>query len=83
MGELLKELMKSVEKGKRATINVEIKGKKGNITIEGDMIGILEATKKIIQSVRKNIRKLGVDEEQTKEILEFIFKKGMEEEWEN
>ena len=46
MGELLKELMKSVEKGKRATINVEIKGKKGNITIEGDMIGILEATKK-------------------------------------
>jgi hypothetical protein len=28
MGELLKELMKSVEKGKRATINVEIKGKK-------------------------------------------------------
>lgn len=47
------------------------------------MIGILEATKKIIQSVRKNIRRLGVDEEQTKEILEFIFKKGMEEEWEN
>lgn len=28
MEELLKELMKSVEKGKRATINVEIKGKK-------------------------------------------------------
>ena len=83
MGELLKELMKSVEKGKRATINVKIKGKKGNITIEGDMIGILIATKKIIQSVRKNIRKLGVDEEQTKEILEFIFKKGMEEEWGN
>ena len=47
------------------------------------MIGILEATKTIIQSVRKNIRKLGGDEEQTKEILEFIFKKGMEEEWEN
>lgn len=83
MGELLKELMKSVEKGKRATINVKIKGIKGNITIEGDMIGILEATKKIIQSVRKNIRRLGVDEEQTKEILEFIFKKGMEEEWKN
>lgn len=79
MGELLKELMKSVEKGKRATINVKIKGKKGNITIEGDMIGILEATKKIIQSVRKNIRRLGIDEERTKEILEFIFKKGMEE----
>lgn len=83
MEELLKELMKSVEKGERATINVEIKGKKGNITIEGDMIGILEATKKIIQSVRKNIRRLGVDEEQTKEILEFIFLKGMEEEWGN
>ena len=71
MEELLKELLKSGKKGKRATINVEI---------EGDMIGILIATKKIIQSVRKNIRRLGVDEEQTKEILEFIFKKGMEEE---
>ena len=71
MGELLEELLKSVEKGKRAKINVEIKGKKGNITIEGDMIGILIATKKIIQSVRKNIRRLGVDEEQTKEIFEF------------
>ena len=80
MEELLKELMKAVRKDKRATINVEIKGIKGNITIEGDMIGILIATKKIIQSVRKNIRRLGVDEEQTKEILEFIFKKGMEEE---
>lgn len=80
MEELLKELLKSGKKGKRATINVEIKGIKGNITIEGDMIGILIATKKIIQSVRKNIRRLGVDEEQTKEILEFIFKKGMEEE---
>ena len=79
----MKELLKSGKKGKRATINVEIKGIKGNITIEGDMIGILIATKKIIQSVRKNIRRLGVDEEQTKEILEFIFKKGMEEEWGN
>lgn len=29
MEELLKELMKSVEKGKRATINVKIKGIKG------------------------------------------------------
>lgn len=79
MGELLKELMKSVEKGKRATINVEIKGIKGNITIEGDMIGILIATKKIIQSVRKNIRRLGVDEEKVKEALETAFKAGMEE----
>lgn len=79
MEELFEELMKSVEKGKRATINVEIKGIKGNITIEGDMIGILKATKEIIKAVRKNMRKIGMDEEQTKEILEFIFKKGMEE----
>lgn len=79
MEELLKELLKSGKKGKRATINVEIKGIKGNITIEGDMIGILIATKKIIQSVRKNIIELGIDEEQSKEILEFVFKKGMEE----
>ena len=79
MEELLEELMKLVEKGKRATINVEIKGMKGNITIDGDMIGILKATKEIIKSVRKNMRKIGMDEEQTKEILELIFKKGMEE----
>lgn len=79
MEELFEELMKSVEKGQRATINVEIKGIKGNITIEGDMIGILTATKNIIQSVRRNIRRLGIDEEQTKEILEFVFQKGMEE----
>ena len=79
MEELFEELMKLVEKGKRATINVEIKGMKGNITIDGDMIGILKATKEIIKSVRKNMRKIGMDEEQTKEILEFIFKKGMEE----
>lgn len=79
MEELFEELMKLVEKGKRATINVEIKGMKGNITIDGDMIGILKATKEIIKSVRKNMRKIGMDEEQTKEILELIFKKGMEE----
>lgn len=79
MEELFEELMKLVEKGKRATINVEIKGIKGNITIDGDMIGILKATKEIIKSVRKNMRKIGMDEEQTKEILEFIFKEGMEE----
>lgn len=79
MEELFEELMKVVRNGKRATINAEIKGIKGDITIEGDMIGILIATKNIIQSVRKNIIELGIDEERTKEILEFIFKKGMEE----
>lgn len=82
-GRIIERIIEIGKKSKRATINVEIKGIKGNITIEGDMIGILIATKKIIQSVRKNIRRLGVDEEQTKEILEFIFLKGMEEEWGN
>lgn len=79
MKELLKELMKAVRKDKRATINVKVEGIKSEILIKGDGIGILTATKKIIQSVRKNIIDLGIDEERSKEILEFVFKKGMEE----
>lgn len=47
--------------------------------MEGDMTGIIVATIKIIQSLRKNIIEIGIDEEQTNKILEFVFKKGMEE----
>lgn len=75
----MKELMKSVEKGKRATIKAEVKGTDAEIAMEGDTTGILVATIKIIQSVRKNIIEIGIDEEQTNKILEFIFKEGMEE----
>ena len=83
MEELLKELIKAVRKDKRATIKAEVKGTDAEIAMEGDTTGILVATIKIIQSVRKNLIEIGIDEEQTKEILEFIFKKGMEEEWGN
>lgn len=78
MEELLKELMKAVRKDKRATIKAEIKGTDAEIAIEGDTTEIIVDTIKIIQSVRKNIIKIGIDEEQTNKILEFIFKKGME-----
>lgn len=47
--------------------------------MEGDTTEIIVATIKIIQSVRKNIIEIGIDEEQTNKILEFIFKEGMEE----
>lgn len=83
MEELLKELMKEARKEKRATIKAEIKGTDGEVAMEGDTTGIIVATIKIIQSLRKNIIEIGIDEEQTKEILEFIFLKGMEEEWGN
>lgn len=79
MKELLKELMKSVRKEKRETIKAEIKGTDGEVAMEGDMTGIIVATIKIIQSLRKNIIEIGIDEEQTNKILEFVFKKGMEE----
>ena len=79
MEELLKELIKAVRKDKRATIKAEIKGTDAEIAMEGDTTGIIVATIKIIQSVRKNIIELGIDEEQTNKILEFVFKKGMEE----
>ena len=79
MEELLKELMKVVRKDKRATIKAEIKGTDGEVAMEGDTTGILVATIKIIQSLRKNIIEIGIDEEQTNKILEFVFKKGMEE----
>lgn len=79
MEELLKELMKAVRKDKRATIKAEIKGTDGEVAMEGDTTGIIVATIKIIQSLRKNIIEIGIDEEQTNKILEFVFKKGMEE----
>ena len=79
MKELLKELMKSVRKEKRETIKAEIKGTDGEVAMEEDMTGIIVATIKIIQSLRKNIIEIGIDEEQTNKILEFVFKKGMEE----
>lgn len=79
MEELFEELMKAARKDKRATIKAEIKGTDAEIAMEGDTTGILVATIKIIQSVRKNIIEIGIDEERTKEILEFIFKKGIEE----
>lgn len=79
MEELLKELIKAVRKDKRVTIKAEIKGTDAEIAMEGDTTGIIVATIKIIQSVRKNIIELGIDEEQTNKILEFVFKKGMEE----
>ena len=79
MEELLKELIKAVRKDKRATIKAEIKGTDAEIAMEGDTTGIIVATIKIIQSVRKNIIEIGIDEEQTNKILEFVFKKGMEE----
>lgn len=79
MEESLKELIKAVRKDKRATIKAEVKGTDAEIAMEGDTTGILVATIKIIQSVRKNIIEIGIDEEQTNKILEFIFKEGMEE----
>ena len=79
MEELLKELMKEARKDKRATIKAEIKGTDAEVAMEGDTTGIIVATIKIIQSLRKNIIEIGIDEEQTNKILEFAFKKGMEE----
>lgn len=78
MEESLKELIKAVRKDKRATIKAEVKGTDAEIAMEGDTTGILVATIKIIQSVRKNIIEIGIDEEQTK-----FWNLFLKKEWKN
>ena len=77
--EIKEMLQKNVQERIKAKVNVIVKGNNSEVAIEGTFLGILTATKNIIQSVRKNIIELGIDEEQTNKILEFVFKKGMEE----
>ena len=77
--EIKEMLQKNVQERIKAKVNVIVKGNNSEVAIEETFLGILTATKNIIQSVRKNIIELGIDEEQTNKILEFVFKKGMEE----
>lgn len=78
MGELLKELMKSVEKGKRATINVVVKGNKSKVAIGGSFLGMLTAISNIIEAVNERMRKKGMNEEDIKKALKASFETGIE-----
>lgn len=72
-------LQKKAPEELKANANVIVIVNGCEVEIPENISEILIATIKIIQSLRKNIIEIGIDEEQTNKILEFVFKKGMEE----
>lgn len=79
MGELLEELLKSVEKGKRAKINIEVKEDNTNIKCDGNILGELLGITALIKSVIEQMEEEGMDEEMIKLMLKNSFKSGMKE----